>query len=253
MASYARDVISHKCYRKADGGNKDTLKKLLREDKTKNPKRIPYFFSPSKELPGKFLLAYQPGSRPRYEYLTVTPDGFRYRSKVHTTLDALLKWFKSHFHEPIPRPSPNITPASSVQSGSHIQTRITPMDSTGYTGLSSRGSSSTPYTPTHLAYSTPQYGQPSSFAHPAGGFQQPHYQDQYRGGSGSYHQRGPGSDWNASQMVNRTPMSSGSGRTPAYTPTQTPQSMVSNMYGATPSMDRHRRPVSPMGTPLLDE
>lgn len=270
MASCAREIILHKCYRKADGGNKDAqkkdgpkkdmLKKLLRDDKTKNPKRIPYFFSASQELPGKFLLAYQPGSHPRYEYVSVTPDGFRYRSKNHMTLDVLLKWFKAHFHEPIPRPSPmNATPAASIQSGSHIQTRITPMDSSGYTGLSSRGASSTPYTPTHLAYSTPQYGQPpASFAHPAANYQQPHYQDQYRG-SGSHQHRGGGSDWNrgqawnSSQVVNRTPMSSGSARTPAYTPTQTPQSVMSSVYGATPSMDRQRRPVSPMGTPLLDE
>lgn len=272
MASYARDIISHKCYRKSDGGNKDMLKKLLREEKAKNPKRHPYFFSASKELPGKFLLAYQPGSRPRYEYLTVTPDGIRYRSKLHTTLDLLLNWFKTHFHEPIPRPQP-VNPSPALSMHSHIQTRITPMDPSSY-GMSSRGPSSTPYTPTHLAYSTtPQYGQPTnSFAHPAaaggggGGYQQQYNRDQYRGSSGyppqqqprgapNWNRGGSGDQgWNASQMVARTPMSTGGGRTPAYTPTQTPGSITSNMYEATPSMDgRHRRDLSPMGTPLLDE
>ncbi len=270
MASSARDIISHKCYRKADGGNKDTLKKLLREEKAKNPKRHPYLFSASKELPGKFVLAYQPGSRPRYEYITVIPDGFRYRSKVHTTLDLLLNWFKAHFHEPVSRPQPvNPSPALSMQS--HIQTRITPMGYTGG-GMSSRGPSSTPYTPTHLAYSTtPNYGQqPSSFApHPAagvGGYQQSqqYSRDQYAGagaypppsrGGPTWNRGGSDQGWNSSQVVARTPMSSGGGRTPAYTPTQTPGSITSsNMYGATPSIDgRNRRELSPMGTPLLDE
>ncbi len=245
MASYARDIISHKCYRKADGGNKDILKKLLREDKAKNPKRIPYFLSASKEFPGKFLLAYQPGSRPRYEYLTVTPDGLRYRSKVHITLEELLKWFKAHFHEPIPRPQPvNPSPApSSILP----QNRITPADSYR-TGMSSRGPSSTPYTPTHLAYATPtptpQYGQPGSFAHPAGGYQSQYHGHQYRGSTSQQQQRG--GDWNRGS-------GQGWGRTPAYTPTQTPQSAMSSMYGATPMDGRHRREVSPMGTPLLDE
>ncbi len=263
MASYARDIISHKCYRKADRGNKELLKKLLREDKAKNPVRIPYFLSASKELPDKFLLSYQPGSRPRYEYVSLTPDGFRYRSKVLTKLQQLLNWFKAHFHEPIPRPQP-VNPAPAAPSGSHIQNRITPADSYR-TDVSSHGPSSTPYTPTHLPYTTPQYGgQPSSFAHPAGGgypTQQPQY---HHGGSAGYPQQQQqqrdwshsGGGWDSSQMAAaRTPMSSGSGRTPAYTPTQTPQSAVSNMYGATPSSmdDRHRREPSPMGTPLLDE
>ncbi len=77
MASFTKDLIVHKSYRKANGGNIDDLKKLLRDEKIKNPKRIPYFFSASKQFPGKFCLAYQPGSRPRIEYVTATPDGFR--------------------------------------------------------------------------------------------------------------------------------------------------------------------------------
>ena len=76
IAASARDMLNHKCYKKADGGNPESLKKLLRDEKSKNPKRIPYLFSASKELPGKFCLAYQPGSRPRIEYVTVTVDGY---------------------------------------------------------------------------------------------------------------------------------------------------------------------------------
>jgi transcription elongation factor SPT6 len=85
MAANAKDLILNKYYRQ-DGGDSEELKKMLQEEKTKNPKRIPYLFSASKQLPGKFLLAYQPSSKSRIEYVTVTPDGFRYRNREH-------KWF----------------------------------------------------------------------------------------------------------------------------------------------------------------
>lgn len=104
MASFAKDLISHKSYRTANGGNIDELKRLLIEEKASNPKRIPYFFSASKQLPGKFCLGYQPGSKPRVEYLTVTPDGFRYRNRVHGSVNSLIKWFKEHYADPVPRP-----------------------------------------------------------------------------------------------------------------------------------------------------
>jgi len=75
MAAYAKDLLVHKYYRRIGGDNVDELKKLLRDEKLKNPKRIPYFFCASKQLPGKFYLAYQPGSKPKMEFVTVTPGG----------------------------------------------------------------------------------------------------------------------------------------------------------------------------------
>jgi transcription elongation factor SPT6 len=104
MATNAKDLILNKYYRQANGGNSEELKNMLQEEKTKNPKRIPYLFSASKQLPGKFLLAYQPSSKSRIEYVTVTPDGFRYRNRVHESINGLLKWFKEHFQESVPRP-----------------------------------------------------------------------------------------------------------------------------------------------------
>lgn len=136
MAANARDLILNKYYRQANGGNSDILKKELQEEKAKNPKRIPYLFSASKQLPGKFLLGYQPGSKPRIEYVTVTPDGFRYRNRVHDSMNGLLKWFKEHYQDPVPRP---------VQTSSQVQAVNT----------ATQRHSSTPYTPTHLAYGTP--------------------------------------------------------------------------------------------------
>ena len=43
-----------------------------------------------------------PRNKPRIEFVTVTPDGFRYRGRIHANTNNLLKWFKEHFRDPIP-------------------------------------------------------------------------------------------------------------------------------------------------------
>lgn len=45
-----------------------------------------------------------------HEYITVTPEGMRYRSKVHRSVNQLFRWFKEHFRDPIPRATPFQTP-----------------------------------------------------------------------------------------------------------------------------------------------
>ena len=280
-------MLTHKCYRKADGGNVDSLKKLLKDEKNKNPKRIPYFFSASRQHPGKFCLAYQPGTRPRIEYVTVTVDGYRYRNKTLGSMNELIKWFKEHYQDPIPRPAPSTSTVTGSQIPSHITQNVDP---NMYSKLQSavntahqhhRGGSNTPYTPTHLAYSTgtptPQYGQqqafPSQQYHGGGGGGYGGGTNQYVGGHPPYgslggqfgYQRGgwggagggggPQPGWTPSQSaMMRTPAQT-PGRTPAYTPTQTPRSITSSVYTPTPRSGgrSHHRPSSPIGTPLLDE
>ena len=61
------------------------------------PSKIPYYFSASKEHPGKFLLSYAPKMKPRHEFMTVTPDGIRFRQQIHHSLNACINWFKEHF------------------------------------------------------------------------------------------------------------------------------------------------------------
>ena len=102
MASLARDVLSHKYYKDTEGGNRTTLEEMLKAEKTKNPKRIPYFLTSSKDAPGRFLLGYMPRVKPRVEYVSVTPDGYKYRGRIHANLNALFRWFKEHFRDPIP-------------------------------------------------------------------------------------------------------------------------------------------------------
>ena len=85
MASFVREVLNHKNYRAVDGV-KAKLEELLLAEKRKHPQRIPYFMSTTKDFPGKFFLGYLPRVKARVEYVSVTPDGFRYRGRVHATL-----------------------------------------------------------------------------------------------------------------------------------------------------------------------
>ncbi|KAK2574192.1 Transcription elongation factor SPT6 [Acropora cervicornis] len=78
MASFAREILNHKNYRAVDG-NKTKLEETLLAEKRKAPQRIPYLLSTTKEFPGKFFLGYLPRVKARVEYVSVTPDGFRYR------------------------------------------------------------------------------------------------------------------------------------------------------------------------------
>ena len=112
--------MAHKYYKDAGGGERKLLEKYLTDDKAKNPKKIPYFLSPSKQYPGKFVLAYQPSNRPKFEFISIVPDGYRFRGKVYHSVNDLFKWFKENYnslvHTPISRaytytPSSNITPS----------------------------------------------------------------------------------------------------------------------------------------------
>ncbi|CAM9213792.1 unnamed protein product, partial [Lampetra fluviatilis] len=109
MASLARDLLSHKYYRKSTGGDtRRCVEELLAKAKRERPSQIPYLVSASTEFPGKFLLGYQPRNKPWVEFVTVTPDGFRYRGQIFPSVNALFRWFKEHFRDPIP----GVTPGS---------------------------------------------------------------------------------------------------------------------------------------------
>lgn len=56
MAAFARDVLTFKYYSAAEGGKRDVLEQLIKEEKSKNPTKIPYFLSFSKEFPGLLFI-----------------------------------------------------------------------------------------------------------------------------------------------------------------------------------------------------
>ncbi|KAA8586830.1 hypothetical protein FQN60_000666, partial [Etheostoma spectabile] len=102
MASFARDLLGHKYFQECNWGSKEKMEELLVKTKREKPTFIPYFISACKDLPGKFILGYQPRGKPRVEFVTITPDGFRYRSQVFPTVNGLFRWFKDHYQEPVP-------------------------------------------------------------------------------------------------------------------------------------------------------
>ena len=114
MASHARDLLNFKYYKDTDGGKRDVAEKMLKQDKQSAPGKIHYFMSASKELPGKFMLSYMPRHKARHEYITVLPDGFRFRQQTFDSLPSLFKWFKEHFRDPIPG-TPVTTPRTNTQ------------------------------------------------------------------------------------------------------------------------------------------
>lgn len=122
MASFARDLLNHKYYQDCNGGDKKKLEELLIKTKKEKPTFIPYFISACKDLPGKFLLGYQPRGKPRIEYVTVTPEGFRYRGQVFPTVNGLFRWFKDHYQDPVP----GITPSSSSRTRTPASINATP-------------------------------------------------------------------------------------------------------------------------------
>uniref|UniRef100_A0A665WPU1 Uncharacterized protein n=1 Tax=Echeneis naucrates TaxID=173247 RepID=A0A665WPU1_ECHNA len=122
MASFARDLLGHKYFQECNGGNKEKMEELLIRTKREKPTFIPYFISACKDLPGKFILGYQPRGKPRIEYVTITPDGFRYRSQIFPTVNGLFRWFKDHYQEPVP----GITPSNSSRTRTPASLNATP-------------------------------------------------------------------------------------------------------------------------------
>ena len=49
------------------------------------------------------MLSYLPRTRTRHEYITLTPEGFRFRQQVFETVPSLFRWFKDHFRDPVPQ------------------------------------------------------------------------------------------------------------------------------------------------------
>eukprot|EP01135_Chromosphaera_perkinsii_P004003 Nk52_evm16s266 gene=Nk52_evmTU16s266 len=96
MASYVQEMKDHDKYRT---GTKEEVDTLLKFQKTREPKRIPYFFSLSDQYVGKFLLSYIPGTSVRHEYVSVIPEGYRFRGYKFPGIDQLIGWFKRHYNE----------------------------------------------------------------------------------------------------------------------------------------------------------
>ncbi|XP_038220585.1 transcription elongation factor SPT6 isoform X2 [Zerene cesonia] len=161
MAGHARDLIAYKYY-KPLGGMRDKAEELLKEEKSKNANKIHYVISAAKNHPGRFLLSYLPRNKCTHEYVSVTPDGYKFRQRMFDSLGSLLKWFKEHFRDPPPSGTPvQRTPALRTPHGGMTSTMYhTPAAHTPafHTPAHTPGPAyiNTPYTPSaQTPYMTP--------------------------------------------------------------------------------------------------
>lgn len=142
MAAYASELLDFKYYKATVEGIKDKAEDILKEQKKENPGGIPYIISAAKvsknhfqfyfkyiiefkyvyifllfqNYPGKFLLSYLPRTRCRHEYVTVSPEGFRFRGQMFGRVNDLFRWFKEHFRDPVPGQSTPSTPRGAMTS-----------------------------------------------------------------------------------------------------------------------------------------
>ncbi|KAL7027357.1 hypothetical protein ACKWTF_005413 [Chironomus riparius] len=121
MAGYARDLIAFKYYRRELGGLRDKAEEMLKDEKKRNPGKIHYFISASKNYPGKFMISYQPRDNCKHEYISITHDGFKFRQQMFDNINSLMKWFKDHYKDPLPIQTP-----STPKGGSSTRSYSTP-------------------------------------------------------------------------------------------------------------------------------
>jgi len=155
MASNANDLITHKYFR--EDSSRDKIDEALKQAKKATPSRIPYFITADKTLPGKFVISYLPRTKPKHEYTTVTPDGFRYRKQMFNTVNYLLKWFKEHFQDPAYLAQRAMLPPSSSTSNKSTTPTNRPMRTPGrHTPRTPKSTPlpRTPHTPS-MPYITP--------------------------------------------------------------------------------------------------
>ncbi|XP_055861753.1 transcription elongation factor SPT6 [Biomphalaria glabrata] len=237
IAANVRDIMAFRYYREAEGGKREILDKILTEEKKKAAFKIPYLLSASKQYPGKFLLSYMPRNVARHEYVSVTPDGIKYRNQIFKSVNSLIRWFKEHFRDPIPGTPSSRTPAMSTYTtpGAHQTPGRTPVGRTPVSVYGHRIATPHGTTPRSVPTITPQRGlggyggfQPAvtpvmtPMFTPSSSYQGPHMTTPRSGATPSYQPTprpavGPGAPWPG--VTPRTPAA----RTPRQV-TQTPTS-----------------------------
>ncbi|CAH1116319.1 unnamed protein product [Phaedon cochleariae] len=210
MASHARDLLYFRYYKDFEGNHKEKADEFLKDEKKKNASKIHYVISAAKNIPGKFLLSYLPRNKVRHEYITVTPEGYRFRQQMFDSVASVMKWFKEHFREP---PPGGVTPGTPRLSSGRTPYAGTPsfnMNTEAIQRVAQNLPSHMMQTLSAVANQTPHY---------------PHT---------------PGGAYGAANYIN-TPYTP-SGQTPYMTPYQTPR------YGQqTPSQQQQHLPGAAHG------
>jgi len=101
MMANAKDMFNFRLFRK---GEKEDVEQMLRQERKKNPGRIPYFISLSTMRRGKFVLSFLASRNTCiHEWVSVNADGFKFRDQIFKTPEKLVTWFKAHFRDAIPQ------------------------------------------------------------------------------------------------------------------------------------------------------
>lgn len=95
MARWADDMMSHPKYRK---GTLDEINDYLTVQTQNNPNMAKYAFCIAHKRPGNFYLAYKfnINERPKHEYVQLQPNGFIFRKKTYSSVNEIIKEFKSN-------------------------------------------------------------------------------------------------------------------------------------------------------------
>ncbi|XP_017879018.1 transcription elongation factor SPT6-like [Ceratina calcarata] len=220
MSAYASELLDFKYYKLNVEGVKEKAEEILKEQKKQNPGGIPYIVSAAKNYPGKFLLSYLPRTRCRHEYVTVTPEGFRFRSQMFSKVNELFRWFKEHFRDPVPGQSTPGTPHG-------VMTSRTPYNGTpGVNGVNSDAIQRVAQTmPHHMLHSLSKVAS-----------QTPHHYPPYTPGAASVTNYG---------MYGSTPYTP-SGQTPFMTPYHTPHHPQTPSHAQGPFL----QPIPPAVNPI---
>lgn len=86
-------------YRKLKKGTKAEVDDLLRIEKSEHPMRIVYCFGISHEHPGTFILSYIRSTNPHHEYVSLYPNGFKFRKIFFDSIDRLVSHFQRHIND----------------------------------------------------------------------------------------------------------------------------------------------------------
>ena len=105
MALLVREISTYKYYFKPTN-DRTIIERDLLQQKMANPSKIPYFLTACIKRPGCFYIVYLPRQSVIWEYISINPNGFKYRNKVFDNLNKLLGWFKVHFRDPRPDARP---------------------------------------------------------------------------------------------------------------------------------------------------
>eukprot|EP01114_Cavostelium_apophysatum_P013868 TRINITY_DN3454_c0_g1_i4.p1 TRINITY_DN3454_c0_g1~~TRINITY_DN3454_c0_g1_i4.p1 ORF type:complete len:1553 (-),score=591.00 TRINITY_DN3454_c0_g1_i4:61-4719(-) len=96
IVMFSRDLMKFRCFRQ---GSVQDVDRMLRDDKSSQPARIPYYIHIDFKAPGIFTLSYLPSQRIKREAIKVTPEGYIFHRESFTDLEKLIAWFKKHYKE----------------------------------------------------------------------------------------------------------------------------------------------------------